>query len=231
MRYFIAINSLLLTVWMVSCKTDPYSAERSRMVKEQLIAKGIQDSAVVASMASVERHLFIPEELRLYAYFDGQLYIGQGQTIWAPNTVAYMTELLQLTPEERVLEIGTGSGYQAAVLAGIAKEVFTIEIIEELGQEAQARLAALHYRNVKVRIGDGYNGWPEEAPFDAILVTAAPDKVPQPLLDQLKEGGRMVIPVGPKSMLQDVILIWKEGGVIHQEKVTAARFAPFTRKE
>ena len=166
------------------------------MVREQIAGRDVRDPRVLAALAHVPRHELVPDEMREYAYEDRPLPIGHGQTISQPYVVAYMTEQLRLRGDERVLEIGTGSGYQAAVLAELAREVYSIEIVEELGERARADLARLGYSNVHVRVGDGYRGWPEQAPFDAIIVTAAPGHVPQPLIDQLAVGGRLVLPVG-----------------------------------
>jgi len=177
-------------------------------------------------MLKVERHLFVPENLGSSAYSDQPLPIGEGQTISQPYIVALMTELLDLNGEEKVLEIGTGSGYQAAILAELAKEVYTIEIVEELASTARERLLKLRYRNITVKAGDGYLGWPEVAPFDAIIVTAAPDHIPAPLLDQLKEGGRMVIPVGMYT--QELKKILKRAGKFETTNVIPVLFVPMT---
>lgn len=200
--------------------------ERNRMIQTQIRSRGITDQRVLAAMGRVERHRFVPQAYRDQAYADHPLPIGQGQTISQPYIVALMTELLELRGEEKVLEIGTGSGYQAAVLAEIVREVWTIEIIPALAEKAGALLAELGYRNVRIRTGDGYRGWPDKAPFDGILVTAAPDHVPQPLLDQLKEGGRMVIPVG--RGFQELKKIIKRGGKIETTGVIPVRFVPMT---
>src|SRR5467141_2564383 len=175
--------------------TPEFAAERQKMVQDQLKPRDIHDERVLAAMARVPREAFVPENMRAQSYADSALPIGHDQTISQPFIVAYMTEQLRLQPTDRVLEIGTGSGYQAAVLAELAKEVYTIEILEPLAKDASAKLARLNYSNAHVKIGDGYQGWPEVAPFDAIVVTCAPDKVPEPLAQQLKEGGRMIIPV------------------------------------
>lgn len=188
------------------------------------------DPRVKEVIARVPRHLFVPPAQRPHAYENRPLPIGHGQTISQPTIVALMTDLLQLGKDDRVLEIGTGSGYQAAVLAELVRSVYTIEIVEPLGLEARERLARLGYRNVEVRIGDGYKGWEEHAPFDAIMVTAGADQVPPPLLQQLKPGGRMVIPVGPAHSIQYLTVIEKRAdGSIHSRKVTPVRFVPFTR--
>jgi protein-L-isoaspartate(D-aspartate) O-methyltransferase len=183
------------------------------MVREQIERRGVRHGGVLKAMREVERHLFVPEALRRSAYEDHPLPIGHGQTISQPYIVAAMTEMLDPKPSDRVLEIGTGSGYQAAVLAKLVNHVYTIELVEPLGRQAQERLAALGYRNVTVRIGDGYEGWPEEAPFDKILLTAAPPDVPAKLIGQLKPGGRLVAPVG--TGWQELVVIDKDakGGV------------------
>jgi protein-L-isoaspartate(D-aspartate) O-methyltransferase len=208
---------------------DAYALERQRMVAEQLVAPGrnITNARVLAVMGRVPRHEFVPERLRRNAYSDYPLPIGQGQTISQPYIVAFMTEQLEAKPTDRVLEIGTGSGYQAAVLAEMASEVYTIEIIEELAQRAAADLKRLGYTNVHVRAGDGYRGWAEAAPFDAVIVTCAPEHVPQPLIDQLKEGGRMIIPIG-RVWNQELVLLRKRGGKLEQRAVLPVSFVPMT---
>lgn len=204
---------------------------RQRMLTEQLIGpgRGIADARVLAAMERVPRHEFVPLEERARAYEDQPLPIGHGQTISQPFIVAFMTEQLKPQPTDRVLEIGSGSGYQAAVLAGLVKEVFTIEIVEPLAKRAETDLRRLGYTNVFVKVGDGYQGWPERAPFDAIIVTCAPDQVPQPLVEQLKEGGRMVIPVGPDGGVQELFLLEKQGGEVRRKAVLPVRFVPMTR--
>ncbi|HEQ60309.1 MAG TPA: protein-L-isoaspartate(D-aspartate) O-methyltransferase [Firmicutes bacterium] len=189
-------------------------------------ARGVKDPKVLAALRKVPRHLFVPEAERSSAYADHPLPIGEGQTISQPYIVAFMTEQLRLKGGEKVLEIGTGSGYQAAVLAEIGGEVYTIEIVEPLATRAAALLEQLGYQNIHVKSGDGYQGWPEHAPFDAIMVTAAPDHVPQPLVDQLKVGGRMILPVG--DWFQDLRVVVKtEQGVLQQD-VLPVRFVPMT---
>jgi protein-L-isoaspartate(D-aspartate) O-methyltransferase len=205
---------------------DPYAAERKSMVFTQLERRGIRSGAVLRAMEKVPRHRFVPENLAQLAYEDGPLPIGYGQTISQPYIVALMTEALEITPRERVLEVGTGSGYQTAVLAELAQEVFTIEIVEPLGRGAQARLRELGYSNVHVRIGDGYQGWTEHAPYDAIIVTAAPEHVPEPLLAQLKIGGRLVIPLGRQE--QDLILLRKTKDGVKRRTLSPVRFVPMT---
>ncbi len=202
-------------------------AEREHMVQADIQARGVEDESVLRAMRRVERHRFVPDSLQPLAYADHPLPIGEDQTISQPYIVALMTELLSLRPEDRVLEIGTGSGYQAAVLAEIAREVYTIEIIPSLAESAEKRLKELGYQNVWVRTGDGYLGWPEQAPFDAIIVTAAPDEIPKPLIDQLKVGGRMVIPVGDFPA-QTLYLIRKTESGIEKEEIIPVRFVPMT---
>ncbi len=212
-----------------SPQADGDTARRLAMVDRQIAARGIHDAAVLAALRAVPRHRFVPRHLASSAYDDTALPIGHGQTISQPFVVAHMTEILEVERRHRVLEIGTGSGYQAAVLGQLAREVFTIEIVPELARAAADRLAALGYRNVTVREGDGYAGWPERAPFDRVLVTAAPDHVPQPLVDQLAPGGRMVIPIGTAD--QWIVVIEKtEGGVVRRRTIPV-RFVPLTRKK
>jgi protein-L-isoaspartate(D-aspartate) O-methyltransferase len=209
--------------------SDPYAALRKRMVTEQIQRRGVRDPRVIQAMTSVPRHLFVPEGLRGRAYDDTPLPIGQGQTISQPYIVAFMTEAARLRPEDRALEIGTGSGYQAAILASIVREVFTIEIHQDLARTAGERLAEAGYRNVTVRHGDGYFGWPEHAPFDAIVVTAAPEAVPQPLLDQLKQGGRLVIPVDRDGAgAQDLVRYTRTETGFERETLLPVRFVPMT---
>src|SRR5437899_11073809 len=195
-----------------------FAAERQRMVQQQLEARGINDGRVLAAMAKVPREEFVPPESRAASYEDGPLPIGYGQTISQPYVVAFMTEQLDPKPTDRVLEIGTGSGYQAAVLAELVSKVYTIEIVEPLARRAEADLKRLGYTNVTVRAGDGYQGWPEAAPFDAIIVTCAPENVPEPLIAQLRDGGRMIIPVGPGGN-QELVLLHKRGGKLEQQAV------------
>jgi protein-L-isoaspartate(D-aspartate) O-methyltransferase len=210
---------------------DPFAAARKRMVDEQLSAPGrdIRNPRVLAVMGKVPRHEFVPAALRAQAYEDGPLPIGYGQTISQPFIVAFMTEQLEPQPDDRVLEVGTGSGYQAAVLAELVKEVNTIEIIPELARRAEADLNRLGYTNVHVRAGDGYQGWPEAAPFDAIIVTCAPEAVPPPLIAQLKDGGRMIIPVGARGY-QELVLLRKNGDRLETRAVLPVRFVPMTGK-
>ena len=211
--------------------TEFYALARQRMVAEQLASPGrdITNVRVLAVMGTVPRHEFVPERLRPDAYNDQPLPIGHGQTISQPYVVAFMTERLDPKPTDRVLEIGTGSGYQAAVLAGLVAEVYTIEIISDLAQRAAADLKRLGCTNVHTRAGDGYQGWPEAAPFDSIIVTCAPEQVPQPLIDQLKDGGRIIIPIGP-AWKQELVLLRKRGGKLEQQSVMPVLFVPMTRE-
>jgi protein-L-isoaspartate(D-aspartate) O-methyltransferase len=212
-----------------------YAALRRQMVRDTISEPRdgrppVLDVQVIDAMEKVERHLFVPEESREWAYRDSPLGIGWRQTISQPYIVALMTELAEPDPEDRVLEIGTGSGYQAAVLAEIVDHVYTIEIVEPLGLRAAAALDAAGYKNVTTRIGDGYAGWPEEAPFDAIVVTAAPDHVPEALVEQLATGGRLVLPVGPVDGRQELqVLERKADGEVETTRVIPVRFVPLTR--
>jgi protein-L-isoaspartate(D-aspartate) O-methyltransferase len=202
-----------------------FTAERQRMVQQQLMPRGINDGRVLAAMAKVPREEFVPPDSREASYADGPLPIGYGQTISQPYIVAFMTEEVRPKPSDRVLEIGTGSGYQAAILAELVKEVYTVEIVEPLAKNAETTLQRLGYKNVHVKVGDGYRGWPEYAPFDAITVTCAPDHVPQQLTDQLKDGGRMIIPVGGR-FAQELYLLEKRNGQLKESAVLPVRFVP-----
>jgi protein-L-isoaspartate(D-aspartate) O-methyltransferase len=205
---------------------DMYAERRERMVRLQIEARKVRDRLVLDAMRKVPRHLFVPEGMRDQAYTDGPLPIGEGQTISQPYIVALMTELLGLKGDEKVLEIGTGSGYQAAILAEIAEEVYTIEIICPLAESAEKRLGQMGYENITVTCADGYQGWKEHAPFDGVIVTAAPDHIPQPLVDQLKVGGKLVIPVG--DVFQELMVVTKtETGTRHMN-VIPVRFVPMT---
>jgi protein-L-isoaspartate(D-aspartate) O-methyltransferase len=198
------------------------------MVEHQIKERGIKDQRVLDAMLRVRRHEYVPREYFNQAYEDYPLPIGYSQTISQPYIVAYMTEALDLQGDEKVLEIGTGSGYQAAVLGELARSVFTIEIIEPLCSHAAHLLQQQGYKNIQVRCGDGYLGWPEEAPFDAVMVTAAPTTVPQSLIDQLAEGGRMIIPIGKYS--QSLLLLTKTNGRVTEKKLLPVRFVPMTGK-
>ena len=202
-----------------------FAVEHERMVQQQLRTRGIKDERVLAALAKVPREEFVPQDSRAASYEDGPLPIGYDQTISQPYIVAFMTEKLQPKPDHRVLEVGTGSGYQAAVLAELVADVYTIEIVEPLAKNAEATLQRLGYKNVHVKVGDGYRGWPEHAPFDAITVTCAPDHVPHPLIEQLKEGGRMIIPVGGFGN-QELFLLEKKNGQLQRRAVLPVRFVP-----
>ena len=204
-----------------------FAVERERMVKEQVAMRGVTDTRLLAALRKVPRDQFVPEAVRHLAHTDQPLPIGHEQTISQPFIVAFMTEKLQLKPTDRVLEIGTGSGYQAAILAELAREVYTIEIVAPLGKRAQTTLQRLGYKNIHVKIGDGYEGWPEEAPFDAVIVTCAPEHVPRPLIDQTREGGRVIIPVGAADS-QLLYLLEKKAGRLQQRAVLPVRFVPMT---
>jgi protein-L-isoaspartate(D-aspartate) O-methyltransferase len=234
---------VMLIVWLSACgavtptpaatppasPSDQFAEERERMVKDQIIPRDVTDPIVLQAMRRVPRHEFVPPEYRDQSYANHPLPIGYGQTISQPFIVAYMSENSELKPGDRVLEIGTGSGYQAAILADMGMQVYSIEIVPELAAEAEARLKRLGYE-VQVRAGDGYYGWPEAAPFDAIIVTAAPDHVPQPLIEQLQQGGHLVIPIGPVGAIQT---LWQftveEGDQLTARNLGDVRFVPFTR--
>ena len=202
------------------------------MVEDQIIKRGIEDKRVLDIMKSVERHKFVPEKYAKSAYKDGPLPIGHGQTISQPFIVAFMTENLKLDPNHRVLEIGTGSGYQTAILSGLSSHVYTMEIIDELVKLSSSVLKKLGFDNVTVRNGNGYKGWAEEAPFDRIMVTAAPEEIPNMLVDQLTEGGIMVIPVGEQFEIQYLWVLTKEqSGSIKKEKILPVRFVPMVTKQ
>jgi protein-L-isoaspartate(D-aspartate) O-methyltransferase len=209
---------------------EQFAADRQAMVAEQIAAREVRDPRVLAAMRDVPRHLFVPPDLQRQAYADRPLPIGYDQTMSQPYIVALMTELARPSPGDRALEVGTGSGYQAAVLSQLVSHVYTIEIVEPLARSAEQRLKNLGYTNVTVRAGDGYAGWPDDAPFDVIIVTAAPDHVPAPLLVQLKAGGRLVIPVGPVSAVQELQLIEKDtAGRIRTTRVVPVQFVPLVR--
>jgi protein-L-isoaspartate(D-aspartate) O-methyltransferase len=210
-------------------ETQNFEAERRRMVAQQIERRGICDWRVLEAMREVPRHEFVPTAVKTRAYHDHPLPIGFGQTISQPYIVAFMLERLLLKSTDRVLELGTGSGYQAAILSKLVAQVFSIEIIDELSRRASADFQRLGYRNILLKSGDGYEGWPEFAPFDAITVAAATDQVPQPLIAQLREGGRMVIPVGD-AFEQNLLLIEKRSGALRKRVMCRVRFVPFTRK-
>jgi len=245
--YGMTVDNLYATTWSGLCvlvffglalasnlsagDADPFVVRRQNMVREQLIVPGreLTNARVLEVMGRIPRHEFVPDAQRALAYEDRALPIGYGQTISQPYIVAFMTEQLNPQPSDKVLEIGTGSGYQAAVLSPLVHEVYTIEIVEPLAKRAEADLKRLDFTNVFVRAGDGYKGWAEVAPFDAVIVTCAPDKVPQPLIEQLKDGGRMIIPVGPEDN-QELILLRRQGNKLERRAVLPVRFVPMTGK-
>ena len=235
LRYFrrtVWIFSFTIASLIFAQNDKDYEELRETMVKMQIESRGVKDEDVLSVMRDVPRHLFIDESLWPKAYSDGPLPIGHGQTISQPYIVAFMTELLRPDTHHMVLEIGTGSGYQAAVLSKLVHRVYTIEIVPELGRKAKTTLKRLGYDNISVRVGDGYKGWPEEEPFDRILVTAAPEKVPEALVDQLKPGGRMVLPVGPRWWGQDLLVIEKdERGKVVRKNTIPVRVVPMVRQE
>jgi protein-L-isoaspartate(D-aspartate) O-methyltransferase len=221
------IAAMVLSIACDAASDEPdLAGDRERMVRTQIAARGVRDPLTLAALRKVPRHRFVPERLLSQAYADYPLPIGQEQTISQPYIVAFMTEALGLRGGESVLEVGTGCGYQAAVLAEIAAQVRSIEIVAPLAVEARERLARLGYRNVEVRSGDGYEGWPEAAPFDAIMVTAAAPRVPEPLKRQLREGGRLVIPVGED--LQELVLLTRRGDRLEEQRLLPVRFVPMT---
>lgn len=224
---------ILLAFLVFSCSVHAqnYKKEREAMVAKQIAKRGVKDAYTLNAMRSVERHLFVPPRYVRSAYEDGPLAIGYGQTISQPYIVGYMTEIIKPKPGQTILEIGTGSGYQAAVLAEIVDKVYTIEIVSELAATASERLRELGYDNVRVISGDGYHGLDDEAPFDAIVVTAASEHIPPSLIKQLKEGGRMIIPVGSPFFVQTLMLVEKKNGKIATSSLIPVRFVPFTRSQ
>ncbi len=208
-----------------------YKTKREHMVETQIEARGVKDQVTLNAMLKVPRHEFVPNDKKKQAYVDSPLSIGYGQTISQPFMVAFMTKELKLKPHHKVLEIGTGSGYQAAVLAEIIDSVYTIEIIRELGIAANNRLKRLDYNNINTKLADGYYGWEEKGPFDAIIVTAAAEYIPPPLIKQLKDGGRMLIPVGRPFFVQRLILVEKKGEKTKTKSLMGVRFVPFTRRK
>lgn len=225
----LTIIMILLSSSLIGADETLFAQKRKEMVESQIKARGIHDLRVLDAMLRVKRHLFVPSDIRQMAYEDRPLPIGGGQTISQPYIVALMTELLELTGTERVLEIGTGSGYQAAILAELVKEVYTIEILEPLARQSGKLLKELNYKNITVKVGDGFSGWPEFSPFDGIIVTCAPEKIPPPLLEQLAAGGRLVIPVG--IHWQDLKLVRKIKGRIKEADVVPVRFVPMLREK
>jgi len=220
----------LLVASFVACAQGNLEAQRERMVRQHIEQRGVRDRRVLEAMRKTPRHLFVPEGLRAMAYADQPLPIGHGQTISQPYIVAFMTELLEPKPDQKALEIGTGSGYQAAVLSHLVGHLYTIEIVPELARSSASLLKQLGYKNITVRHGDGYKGWPEQAPFDRILLTAAPPDIPQALLEQLKPGGRLVAPVGASVFEQELVVIDKDkDGKLHRRPSLPVRFVPMVR--
>jgi protein-L-isoaspartate(D-aspartate) O-methyltransferase len=222
-------------IWLllvaIPWQQDVHKNKREKMVKQQIEKRGVKDSAVLKAMLTVKRHEFVPAAQVDNAYDDRPLPIGYGQTISQPYIVAYMTEIIKPQADFKVLEIGTGSGYQAAILSKIVKEVYTIEIVPELGKAAADRLQKTGFTNVQAKVADGYNGWQEHAPFDAIVVTAAAEYIPPPLINQLKDGGKMVIPVGSSFMTQILMLVEKKGNKTKTRSLLPVVFVPLTRKK
>ena len=223
--------TIFFSFFFFTIPLQDYKKQREKMVSDQIEDRGIHDQQVLRAMREVERHWFVPENNRSNSYEDRPLGIGYGQTISQPYIVAYMTEMLKLQPNYRVLEIGTGSGYQAAVLAKIVRDVYTIEIVTQLGDSAAARLKRLGYKNISVKNADGYHGWTENAPFDAIMVTAAAEFIPPPLIQQLKDGGKMIIPIGSPYLTQWLMLVEKKNGKMTTKRLIPVSFVPFTRKK
>ena len=210
-------------------QTDSFITLRNTMVRYQIADRGISNNQLLRAMRKVPRHLFVPAEYQNEAYADYPLSIGHGQTISQPYIVALMTDVVRPDKKKKALEVGTGSGYQAAILAELVDSVYTVEIVPELAIESAARLKELGYKNITGKYGDGYNGWKEHSPFDCIIVTAAAGKIPQPLIDQLAENGRLVIPVGEPFSVQELILIVKKNGKIEKRRLTTVKFVPFKR--
>jgi protein-L-isoaspartate(D-aspartate) O-methyltransferase len=224
-----AAFSILMFLILCLLQQDEHKEKRDRMVNQQIRDRGISNAAVLRAMRQVRRHEFVPRDQSQNAYDDHPLPIGYGQTISQPYIVGYMTQVIRPRPEFKVLEIGTGSGYQAAVLAEIVAEVYTVEIVPELGNAARDRLEKLAYENVHVKIGDGYHGWKEHAPYDAIVVTAAAEFIPPPLIEQLKDKGKIIIPVGSPFMTQMLMLVEKRGDKTTSKSLFPVVFVPFTR--
>jgi protein-L-isoaspartate(D-aspartate) O-methyltransferase len=227
--FSVLLAGIFLPNLVVAQTRQEFEAARKKMVEQEIVGAGVKNIRVIEAMLNTPRHEFVPLNERKYAYFDMALPIGEGQTISPPFVVAYMTEAIDPQPDDKVLEIGTGSGYQAAVLSPLVREVYTIEIVESLGRRAAKTLRRLHCDNVQVKIGDGYRGWPEHAPFDKIIVTCSPEQVPPALVTQLKEGGRMVIPVGERYQ-QTLYLLKKNQGKLETEALKPTLFVPMTGK-
>ncbi len=225
----LAIFLLIFVSCTAALGQNSYRAERQQMVNVQIKQRGVEDLSTLVAMNTVPRHQFVPQDQQAYAYEDRPLPIGYGQTISQPYIVGYMTDALSLDAQDKVLEVGTGSGYQAAVLSEIVDSVFTIEIVAELATASASRLNDLGYANVFVKHADGYHGWEEHGPFDAIMVTAASEFIPPPLIEQLKDGGKMIIPVGSPYSVQHLVLVTKSGSEVRTKNLLPVRFVPFTR--
>jgi protein-L-isoaspartate(D-aspartate) O-methyltransferase len=224
-------SAMLVVPFAFLLFADDYRAQRERLVRDSMEARGLRNQAVLKAMRETPRHEFMPQDVRRYAYEDRPVPIGYNQTISQPSLVAYMTEALDVNKQDRVLEIGTGSGYQAAILAAVAKEVYSIEIVPELAKSSAATLKRLGYQNVITREGNGYLGWPEQAPFDRIILTAAPPELPQALVDQLKPGGRLLAPVGRSPLEQQLLLVEKsKDGKVTRRPVLPVQFVPMVQK-
>ena len=217
--------TVVIAVFTLNATAQNYAERRDRMVENQIKSRGINDQDVIRAMKTVKRHEYVPQQFRNRAYSDRPLSIGQGQTISQPFIVAHMTELLDVDKNDKILEIGTGSGYQAAVLAEITSNVYSVEIVEELAERARKTLHEQGYRNIHLKIGDGYKGWKEHAPFDGIIVTCSPSDVPEPLKEQLAENGRMVIPVGG-VLIQELVVLKKKDGKLKRSRISNVRFVP-----
>lgn len=231
MKTIIFFCSFILFFSFCSSQQTNYQQQREQLVKRHLQTQGITDKNTLKAIRSVERHKMVPENMQRYAYEDRPLPIGNDQTISQPFIVAFMTQAIEPKSDMKVLEIGTGSGYQAAVLAEIVKEVYTIETVEPLAERARETLTEMGYENIHFKVGDGYHGWEEHAPFDAIIVTAAPEEIPPRLVEQLKEGGKMVIPIGPSANQHLQLIEKKKNGEIATRDLLPVRFVPFTRRE
>ncbi len=226
--FLVLFHTVVVAGFAESSAEKARAKARRQMVEHDLRTRGIEDASVLKAMQQVPRHLFVPENRRRLAYGDFPLPIGKKQTISQPYIVAFMTQSLNLKKTDKILEIGTGSGYQAAVLAEIVARVYTIEIIPSLAKKAAGLLQSLAYTNIEVKAGDGFFGWPEAAPFDAIILTCSAEKIPQALIDQLKEGGRIILPLGRRNAIQSLILATKRSGKLDKEKILPVRFVPMT---
>ena len=231
MKTSIFIWSFILLCFFPSTEQDKFQQQREQLVERRLIPQGITDKATLEAMRNVERHLMVPKNMQSYAYEDRPLPIGKGQTISQPFIVALMTQAIEPKADMKVLEIGTGSGYQAAVLAEIVDEVYTIETVDALAERAKNTLTEMGYENIHFKVGDGYHGWEEHAPYDAIIVTAAPESVPPKLIEQLKKGGKMVIPVGPTANQHLQLIEKQKDGDVTTKNLLPVRFVPFTRRK